>query len=183
MSRDPSDFQVQAVYSQKKSNALTITLIVIGSLLLLCCLCCGGGFIWLMNQPEGGVRSGNSMEAYATDYINANQLLDPGENVVAYYDVTVSLSSKECAILTDQRLIYHAPGGNTSIDLKDITEITHYEDFGTVIVVKAVNGQSMTIVVAPLNNGMMFVDLLESQAELNGYQPDADAAGADVPSE
>ncbi len=172
MTQHPSHYP-PALPTQKKSSALKIVLIILGCLFGLTICCCGGVFIYFATGPEGGVRTANNMDQYATDYINDKGLLEPGENLVAYYDVTLTFSSEEAAILTDKRLIYHAPAGDTVIKLGEVTNIQHHEEsfIGDVIQVSDSNGQFMVIEIAPLNEGKVFLNALEQQAELNGYQP------------
>ena len=105
--------------------------IALAGILLLCILAIGGGMIWLVTGPEGGVRLSNEMEQYALDYIAEQDLLNETENIIAYYDVTLSLNSSEAAILTTERLIYHKDGRTTAIGLQDIEDIQHrYDVFG-----------------------------------------------------
>ena len=70
--------------------------------------------VWLATLPEGGVKLSNEMENYATEYIEDNEILEDGEKIVAYYDVTVSMDGSEAAILTNRRVIYHKNGKNDS---------------------------------------------------------------------
>lgn len=117
---------------------------------------------WLFTGPEGGVKLGNEMDEYALQYIDQQRLLEAGEEILAYYDVTISMDSTEAALLTSERLIYHKDGGNMSIRLVDISDIRHrYESLvGDVIEVESTNGQTMKIEIAPLNQGETFNNVL-----------------------
>ena len=158
---------------QKPTNWLKIFGIGCGGAFLVCVLCCGGVLVYFALGPEGGVRTTNTMERYALDYLNQQALLEPGENIVAYYDVTISLDSSEAAILTDQRLIYHAPLGDTVFDLAEIDSIDHrYESLmGDIITVAAKDGRVMGIEIAPMNSGSVFLNALIAQAKQHCYQP------------
>lgn len=157
---------------QKKgmSTGVKVLLIVLGVVGGSVFLCCAGCLIWGAMLPEGGVRTATNMEQYATDYISSNSLLEPGESVKAYYDITVTGTSEECAIVTDRRLIHHGSSGNTSINLKDITSITHQENFGDVITVADKNGNYLTVTIDAFNNGQIFLQVLRDQADLAGAE-------------
>lgn len=156
---------------ERKTSALKIVLIILAILGGLTFCCCGGGIVWLVTLPEGGVRTANNMDQYAVDYIATQNLIQSDETIVAYYDYTLNLNGEQAAILTDKRLIYHAPGGNTVILLKDVSDIQHHYTtmIGDVIQVQDTNGQFMMIEIAPLNDGPVFLNALIQQAELNGY--------------
>lgn len=132
-------------------------------------LCVFGLIFWVSTGPEGGVRVGNTMEEYALEYLDEHGLLEPGEVVHAYYDVTISLDSTECAILTDRRLIYHRNGTNTEMARGDIASVDS-EDLGMMgegLTVSGVNGDVIYIEIAALNNAPVFRNALERAAEEN----------------
>jgi len=58
------------------------------------------GAIWLFTGPEGGVKLNNEMEKNALQYLADHQILIPSEDLIAYYDATLSLDGTEAAILT-----------------------------------------------------------------------------------
>ena len=103
------------------------------------------GIIWLSFSPEGGVRLANEMEPYAQEYLEEHKILDASEELIAYYDVTISLDASEAAILTTRRVIYHANGLNTSIYLSDIEDIKHRKEslIGDIIEIYSKSGTSM----------------------------------------
>lgn len=134
----------------------------------LVALCGGSGIalvLWLALGPEGGVRLGNQMESYALEYIEKHRLLEEGEQIIAYYDVTISLSGEEAAILTDRRLLYHKEGRNTEIPLDEIERIEHRKEpiLGDVLEVKG-GGTRMQIEIAPLNNAPAFIEALRDES-------------------
>ncbi len=138
--------------------------ILIGCLaaVVLAAIVGGIGMIWLMTGPQGGVRLGNEVEEYAVTYIEEHGILEKGEKIVAYYDITISLDGTEAAILTDQRLIYHKNGKNNVMDLADIKDIQHREEglIGDVFDIFDSNGNTMKIEIAPLNQGGSFKSAL-----------------------
>ena len=136
---------------------------------LLGVLACGGFFVYLATGPEGGVRVGNTMEEYALEYVEQNQLIDDDEAIHAYYDVTVSLDGTECAILTDRRLLYHRNNRNSEMACDDIIFVES-EDLGMMgdgITVEDVNGNVIYIEIAALNNSVVFLNALEKIVEEN----------------
>jgi hypothetical protein len=120
--------------------------------------------VWLFSGPEGGVKVGNEMEQYALEYIAEHNLLQPGEEVLAYYDATITMDGTEAAILTPNRVIYHKDGNTTSISIQDIEDVSHrYESWlGDIIEIQSASGQLMKIEIAPLNKGETFKNVLMS---------------------
>jgi len=118
--------------------------------------------VWLLTGPEGGVRLGNEMEPYALEYLREHRVLDPEEDVLAYYDVTVSLKGTEAAILTSDRMIYHKSDQTMSIPIREIEDVRHrYETLiGDVIEIQAASGQTMKVEIAPMNQGKTFKNVL-----------------------
>lgn len=149
--------------NQKSSNriSLAISLGCSISLSLVILIIFG----WAIYGPEGGVRFANNMEDYALEYIEDQNLLETGEQIVAYYDVTVRLNGSEAAILTDSRLIYHINGRNTVINLADISNIDVSEDdfFGHTIQVTTTDGDTMGIEITV--QGDLFIGALRSQVD------------------
>jgi hypothetical protein len=125
------------------------------------------GAIWLFTGPEGGVRLPNEMEAYAQEYLDEHQILEGSEDLLAYYDVTLSLDGSEAVILTTTRVIYHKNGRNTSINIADIEDIRHRNEglIGDVFEVSPTSGQSMKFEIAPLNQGETFKNVLMAEWE------------------
>ena len=126
-----------------------------------------GFCFWLTSMPESGVRLGNEMDRYALDYLAEHGLLNPGEEVLAYYDATMSMDGSEAAILTNERVMYHKDGRTTAIPIRDIEDVKHRKEglTGDVIEVHAVSGQVMKIEIAPLNLGETFNNVLISTWE------------------
>ncbi len=137
-------------------------LIGCGSLAVLAVVAVVALAVWIASGPEGGVKLGNEMEPYALEYIAEHDLLEPGEEILAYYDVTLMLDGTEAAILTPSRVIYHKGGNTTSIAIEDIADIRHrYESLtGDVIEIQAASGRTMKIEIAPMNLGETFSNVL-----------------------
>ena len=132
--------------------------LVIGSIFGLCMLMCVGGMVWLMTGDEGGTRMANEMETYAVEYIEQHNLLKPGEEIVAYYDVTIRLSGTEAYLLTDQRLIHHQPGIDHIVYLTEIDEVhVNRDEIGsTIIEIFTDDDRHMKLEIAVLNGGEAF---------------------------
>ena len=158
---------------QKKKSSLKIPLIIGCAVILFAGVVIGvvilGGLVWLFSGPEGGVKLANEKEQYALDYLDANQVLEPDEALIAYYDVTVSLDGSEAAILTTERVVYHKDGRSTSIPLNEIEDIQHrYESWiGDIIEVRSTSGVTIKIEIAPLNQGETFYNVLLNAWEKN----------------
>jgi hypothetical protein len=151
----------------KKQNKLLTALglgcgIPLGVLVLLFF----GTLVFFSFGPEGGVRLSNTMEDYAIEYLDQNQVLLPDEKIVAYYDVTVALNGSEAAILTDSRVIYHKHGRNTTINLSDIAEINQAGNGmgGVLIQISDQAGDMMAIDIAAFNQGELFLEALENKS-------------------
>jgi hypothetical protein len=102
------------------------------------------------------------MEVYAQEYIDEHKILEDSEELLAYYDVTISLDGSESAVLTTKRVIYHKNGRNIAFDLADIEDIRHRKEslIGDIFEISAETGQTMKIEIAPLNQGETFKNVL-----------------------
>lgn len=127
------------------------------------------GVIWLARAPEPGVKMANEMDEYALEYIAQHNILEPGENLVAYYDATVSMNGKEAAILTTSRVLYHKNNATTAMDLADVVDVSHRNEslLGDTFEISSVTGEMMKIEIAPLNNGATFKTALMGALEAN----------------
>ena len=144
----------------------TSALALIGVILLV---------IWMANAPEGGVRVANEMDQYALDYIADHKLLNPGEEILAYYDVTISMDSTEAAILTTDRVFYHKNGNTIAIQYEDIEEVNHRTEtmIGDIFEIRDSSGRVMKIEVAPFNQGETFKNILMNMWAETGGAVDA----------
>ena len=163
---------------RKGLSWVTISLLGCGGLLLIGILAVVGIFAWLASGPNGGVKLRNEMEAYATQYLEKHKVLEPQEEVVAYYDETISMDGTEAAILTNKRVVYHKDGKSQSISIGEISNITHrYESLvGDVIEVTGKTGDVIKIEIAPMNQGETFKNVLMDRWE-KSKQP-ASASGS-----
>jgi hypothetical protein len=120
------------------------------------------GIIWLITGPEGGVRLPIDMEEYALEYLDTHKILEDSEELLAYYDVTVSLDGSEAAILTTKRVIYHKNGRNNAMNLADVEDIQHRKEtlIGDIFEISTASGKTMKIEIAPLNQGETFKNVL-----------------------
>jgi len=137
-------------------------LIGCGAVLLLVALAVGGLFVWLAILPEGGVKMANEMDDYAWSYLEKHRVLDPDEQLLAYYDATMSMDGTEAAILTSKRVMYHKNGRTTAMALEDVEDISHrYESLiGDVIEITDRSGARLKIEIAVFNQGESFYQAL-----------------------
>ena len=172
MNASPPTLQQPAAPSSSSSNGcLKGALIGCGSLFALSVIGVIGFFVWLGFQPEGGVRMANEMEDYAVAYLEEQALLNEGEQLMAYYDVTLGLDGTEAIILTDQRLLHHrADRDDISVPLTEIEGFSHYEEsiIGDVFEVEVADGSILKFEIALFNDGPIFKSALERQLERVG---------------
>ncbi|MBN3038519.1 MAG: hypothetical protein JW869_03780 [Candidatus Omnitrophica bacterium] len=146
-------------------SALQIIGIVIGVAVL-------GFIIWSMTLPGsgGGVKLANEMDAYALEYIEEHELLSDSEELVAYYDATITLNGSEAAILTTERVLYHKNDRTTSIAIEDIADIQHRQEsmLGDIIEIKSKTGIPFKIEIAPFNLGESFYKALMDVWQASG---------------
>ena len=118
------------------------------------------------SKKEGRVRLGNEVEPYALDYIEKVNILEPEEQIVAYYDYTIQLNAKEAAIITDKRILHHKKREVTQIPLNEVTN-TNMSEEGlpgrTIIEVYSKTGVSLKIEIAPFHGGKTFYRALQNQ--------------------
>ena len=93
-------------------------------------------------------------------------LCQDGDQLVAFYDGSLSLDMSEVSILTTDRLVYAKGAQVIAIPLESITSIDHRVEgvIGDIIEVAAANGERLRIEVAHLNDGVSFLNALEDEA-------------------
>lgn len=119
---------------------------------------------WLFSGPESGVKLGNEIDSYALKHLESRKLLNPGEEVLAYYDATLAMDGSEAAILTTDRILYFKEDRTTSFRLADVQDVRHrYETLtGDILEVEDVSGKLIKIEIPPLNQGESFKNALLS---------------------
>ncbi len=167
----PNGSNVRRTETNRMRPLIKGLLIGCGVVAIFAVLGLAGIGVWMFSGPESGVKLGNEMDQYALDYLATHELLEPGEEILAYYDVTLAMNGTEAAILTPARVLYHKNGSTTSIALKDIDDIRHRKEtlIGDIIEIYGVSGQVMKIEIAPLNQGESFQNaLLKAWRNANG---------------
>ena len=144
--------------SGRKGSLLKWVVLGCGSVIALAVLVIVCLVVWILSQPDGGVKLGNEMDTYALQYLEDHKILDPGETLLAYYDVTMSMDGTEAAILTNERVIYHKDGRSTAVRLEDVRDVQHRHEklMGDIFEIEDAAGTLMKIEIAPLNNGDTF---------------------------
>ena len=116
-------------------------------------------------ENPGGVLTNNQLPISIIEFIDEKNILDD-EYIIAYYDTTMSLDNSESAILTNKNVIYYKNGRVIKIPLNEIQRIDNEEDFwGIYIYITPINGPLMTIEIAVLNGGDLFLDLLRKEVK------------------
>jgi hypothetical protein len=140
------------------NKALTIGLIGCGGIAAITILIVIGFVVWIAVQPESGVKLGHEMDQYAVKYLKDHNMLEPDEQVLAYYDETMAMDGTEAAILTDRRLIHHNGVTTVSVRLMDVVNIRHRKEtlIGDIIEAEVSSGTIIKIEIAPLNQGETF---------------------------
>ena len=116
-------------------------------------------------ENPGGVLTYNQIPTSVFEFIDRKNILDD-EEIIAYYDVTISLNNSESAILTNKNVIYFNDGRVMKIPLNEIQSIDQDKDIFTFyIYVASINGPLMTIEIAHLNGGDLFLDLLRKEVK------------------
>ncbi|MGH9803722.1 MAG: hypothetical protein ACRD4D_01020 [Candidatus Acidiferrales bacterium] len=153
-------------------SSLLKVLLIVGGLIVLAVV---GFVVWVLTLPEGGVKLANEMDEYAHRHLEEHKILNSTEKLIAYYDVTVSMTGDESAILTNERVLYHKQGRTTALSLAEVTDVQHHYEtlIGDVIVVQGATGESMKIEIAPMNGGETFLNALQKAWKLAapGRQP------------
>ena len=113
-------------------------------------------------ENPGGVLTYNQLPASVIEFFDKTDILE-NEQIIAYYDVTISLDNSESAILTNKNLIYYKYGRVERFPLSSIVSIEEEECFGICIIASTRNNRVMKIEIAPLNGGDIFLELLRKQ--------------------
>ncbi|MBC8437284.1 MAG: hypothetical protein H8D86_00350 [Planctomycetes bacterium] len=131
---------------------------------------CGCSEEWW--EHPGGVIAKNQLPEYVTEYLSKNSVLE-NEDLLVMYDVTMSLDTSECAILTTRNFIYHKQGrGDTRVPYDDIIEV-RIEDvtLATYITFTHSSGSENPILtgveIASMNNAELFINTLKSKISDN----------------
>tara|TARA_B100000900_G_scaffold30537_1_gene23187 strand:- start:238 stop:651 length:414 start_codon:yes stop_codon:yes gene_type:complete len=115
-----------------------------------------------MENP-GGVLLYNQLPESVITFVDEKKILGD-EKIIAYYDITITLNNSESAILTDKNIIYYKYGRIDKIPLSAIESISEEEVcLGECIIIKSLDNSVMSIEIAPLNGGDLFLRLLKEQ--------------------
>ena len=119
----------------------------------------------------GGVRVSNNMEPYALEYIYTHDILHADENILAYYDYTISLNGTQAALITNKRLIYHNEQTKTvSFNLDEITKINHYEKTLEGVFIEVWKGDELMVInIPPWNYSDVFLNVLTHKTSKNNH--------------
>ena len=148
-------------------SAGKVIAVILGGIAVLLVLSCLGCFGWLMSSPEGGVKLSHDMDPYAVEYLEEHQLLRADEQLVGYYDRTLSMDGTNAYIVTDQRFIHHHSQGNFTAPLTDVETVEAVEGDvgGTIFIFSTVQGDVFRAEIDPLNGSETFARVLRSAFE------------------
>ena len=120
-------------------------------------------FAWSASLPESGVLAGNQVDRKTKALIAKRAPLGPDEEIVSFYDTTISVDGSECALLTTERLVYWTKDEVSQLAVDEITELRHDEVplEGDVITAMDAKGRQVKVEVAPMNDGAAFLRALE----------------------
>ena len=141
-------------YPTPPKQGMSRTAIIVIAIACLFVATCAGGAVALLAN----------MEAYANERLAKDKVLQPGEKVQAYYDVTLQLDGSEAALVTDQRVIYTRGSTVTAIPIADIASVQRGDGAagGDLFTIVSKDGTRIVIEVAPFNGGDGFYSTLES---------------------
>lgn len=141
--------------------------VIFGGIGLLMVLSCLGCFAWLASTPAGGVKLAHDMDPYAVEYLEEHQILESDEELVGYYDKTLSMDGTNAYIVTDKRIIHHNSHGNFSTHIVDIQHVEAVEGDigGTIFIFTTADGGISRAEIDPLNGSATFSRALRSAFE------------------
>lgn len=124
---------------------------------LVTCLACGMDL-----SREGGVLLPNQMDDIAVQQVADKGLLEPGEEIRAFYDDTLELDGSVLYIVTNERLLSHLEGRTMAFALGEIETVERVDDvLGEALLVTASGGRLMKIPIPPLNGIDTFEKVLQ----------------------
>lgn len=146
--------------NRKKTILLGCGCFTVACVVLLLALIIFAAF--LPEDSESGVRLFDNIPSYASEYIKKHKILNNSEEIIAYYDQTITQNGSLAYILTAERIISHKRGENSFFYLKNIVDITHRSGIiGEEIIEISINsGKTMKIEIDPLNGGETFYNVL-----------------------
>ena len=165
------------VFSSKKKRVLVITLSLLVLLLVV-----PVALFFLEPWPVPEVLLGDRVSENVLEHLRTQNILEPSEELIAYYDNTLYDDGTEASILTTKRIVYYCDNdvcraddrfGDrnlrriTAIELSDITDIQHRigtminDGFpGDIIDIQSAQGEQLTILIDMWHDGPSFLDLL-----------------------
>jgi hypothetical protein len=134
------------------------TVVVIGSLVVMVSVA-----RWCGRSTElSGVIMGTQVPPAITAGLRGRGLLGPTEELLAYYDASMSLDGSEISFVTRDRIVYARGGQTVAMPLAEVDEVTHRsETLAEIIEVRTTQLQRMKIELAALNDGAAFLRVLE----------------------
>ncbi len=164
-------------FSSRKKLVLVITLSLLVLLLVV-----PVAIFSLKPWATPEVLTGDSVSDDVLEHLRTQNILEPSEELIAYYDNTLYDDGTEASIVTTRRIIYYCDNEicradnrfgdrnlrrTTAIALSDITDIQHRigttinDGFpGDIIEIQSAQGEQLTILIDMWHDGPSFLDLL-----------------------
>lgn len=110
-----------------------------------------------------GVAVGAQVPDRIVKDLQRSGVLGRDEEILAYYDHTLTLDNSEVSIVTTERVVYAKRKKVTSIPLADVADVRMRTVplNGDLLHIKSSAGKRLTIQIAPLNDGPLFAEILE----------------------
>ena len=110
------------MYPERQKTSASAQLGVIGLVssglfIFFCCSCFG---VALVSSHWTSVKSADQMTEREHKHLKQADVLEPGEQLVAYLDATTFGTGEHLQLITDQRVVNHTPVNDTAIPLSDI---------------------------------------------------------------
>lgn len=159
----PNPYPAPGVPSPPKPNRTALYLGLAGAALVCFCGLPMAFVAWSASLPEAGVLAGNQVDAKTKALIAKRAPLEPGEEILNFYDTTIGVDGSECVLLTTRRLVYWTRDDVSQLAVDEITDLTHQEVplEGDVITAMDERGRQLKFEIAPLNDGPTFLRALE----------------------
>ncbi len=95
--------------------------------------------VWAMTLPDPGAKPGSHLSAETIEYLETNGLIEPGKEVIFFYDHSLNMNNSELCFFTDDKIVYYFEGKTQNEIMWDaVTDIEFRDEFfSTVISVSA----------------------------------------------
>jgi len=97
--------------------------------------------VWALTLPDPGAKPGSQISAETVEYLEANGLVDPGDEVIFFYDHSLNMNNSELCFFTNKKIVYYFESKtNNQIMWQNVTDIEFREDFFSTIMSVSAEG-------------------------------------------